>query len=223
MILKLLKRFVPRWPRRHPPSPGPGELLAYWQQRARTYGRRAVMNLGHDEDAVDAVTRNQRATLFPYLTKLLRGDECVALDFGCGPGRFTAQLAEAIGGRAIGVDPILPLLQLAPRWRGVDYLVSDGRRIPLADASVDVAWVCLVLGGLPDPQLAEAVAELERVLRPGGLLFLVENTSARENFRHWIFRPVRRYQRLFRSVPLAHLHDYYDLGERVSILAGRKT
>jgi SAM-dependent methyltransferase len=222
MIRNLLKRLVPRWPSRRPPDPGTDELLAYWQQRAETYGRRAVVNLGHDERALDDVTRRQLDTIFPYVTGRLRGDERVVLDFGCGPGRFTAYLAEAIRGRAIGVDPIQALIDLAPRRPEVEYLVSNGRRIPLADASVDVAWVCLVLGGLPDAQLAETASELERVLRPGGLLFLVENTASREDLAHWVFRSVASYRRLFPFAPLDHLHDYDDLGERISILAGRK-
>jgi ubiquinone/menaquinone biosynthesis C-methylase UbiE len=146
----------------------------------------------------------------------------VALDFGCGPGRFTADLAAAIRGRAIGVDPIESLIHLAPRSPDVEYLVSDGRRIPLPDASVDLAWVCLVLGGLADAHLAETAAELDRVMRPGGLLFVVENTSEKKDFAHWAFRSVDSYRRVFPFTALSHLHDYDDLGERISIMAGRK-
>jgi hypothetical protein len=104
----------------------------------------------------------------------------------------------------------------------VEYLLSDGRRIPLAGGSVDIAWVCLVLGGLPDASLAEARSELDRVLRTGGLLFVVENTSDRPTSLHWAYRSVAAYQKLLAFAPLAHLHDYYDLGERISIMAGRK-
>jgi ubiquinone/menaquinone biosynthesis C-methylase UbiE len=222
MNLLILKRLAARWSRRQRSLPGTPQLLRFWEKRAQTYGRRAVLNLGHGDAEVEAVTRQQRATIFPHLTRLLRGDERVALDFGCGPGRFTAHLAEAIHGHAIGVDPIQTLIELAPPRAGVEYLVSDGRRIPLPDASADIVWVCLVLGGLSDDQLAETVSELDRVLRSGGLLFLVENTSARENCPHWAFRSVKAYRRLVPFVPLAHLHDYDDLGECISIMAGRK-
>jgi SAM-dependent methyltransferase len=218
----MFKRLVTPWSDRQHDAVGADDLLRYWEERAQTYGRRAVVNLGHGDAQIEDLTRSQLDTIFPHLTRLLRGDERVALDFGCGPGRFTAALADAIHGRAIGVDPIQALIDLAPRQPMVEFCVSDGRRIPLLNVSVDVAWVCLVLGGLPDAQLGETVAELERVLRPGGLLFLVENTSAKKNFPHWIFRPVRRYQQLFSCAPLAHLHDYDDLGERISIMAGRK-
>jgi SAM-dependent methyltransferase len=196
--------------------------LTYWEERARRHGARAVLNLGHPEHESDAVTCRQAEEIFPHLLRWLAGDERIALDFGCGPGRFTGRLADAIRGRAIGVDPIRALIELAPRGPGVDYLVSDGRRIPLGDASVDLAWVCLVLGGIPNARLAETAAEIYRVLRPGGLLFLVENTSAKASFPHWAFRPVASYQRLFPGAGLTHLHDYDDLGERISVLAGRK-
>jgi SAM-dependent methyltransferase len=197
--------------------------LAYWEDRARAYGPRAILNLGHKEDEIEAVTRYQVETIFPHLTRSLRGDERVALDFGCGTGRFTLHLARLIGGRAVGVDPIRTLLDLAPAGPGVEYRISDGRRIPLPDADVDLVWVCLVLGGLTDDHLAETVREIDRVLRPGGLLFLIENTTSTESCAHWAFRPVARYQELCPFAALAYLHDYDDLGQRISILAGRKT
>jgi SAM-dependent methyltransferase len=216
-----LTRFF-RLRHRSPSQPSNEAGLAYWEIRAQTYGARAVVNLRHREDELEAITRRQLDEILPHLVRCLRGDERIVLDFGCGPGRFTAHLAEAIHGRAIGVDPIQTLIDLAPRGPGVQYLVSDGHFIPLSDASVDVVWICLVLGGLPDARLPETVLELERVLRPGGLLFLVENTSAKENCPHWFFRPVGWYSRLLRFAPLSHLHDYDDLGECISIMAGRK-
>jgi ubiquinone/menaquinone biosynthesis C-methylase UbiE len=196
--------------------------LGYWQNRARTYGARAVISLGHPEHEFEAVTLGQRRQILPYLVRCLNGRERVVLDFGCGPGRFTPLLAETISGRAIGVDPIRTLLDLAPRTPAVEYLLSDGRRIPLPDASVDVAWVCLVLGGLPEVSLPESGAELDRVLRTGGLLFVIENTSERADSPHWAYRSIATYQQVLAFAPLAHLHDYHDLGERISIMAGRK-
>jgi hypothetical protein len=59
------------------------------------------------------------------------------------------------------------------------------------------------------------------VLRPGGLVFLVENTSDGSGNAFWAFRSVAEYQRLFRPVSLEHVHDYHDLGERISVLTGR--
>lgn len=205
--------------RRAPCGVAPG--LAYWEDRARRYGARAALHLGHPASEVDAVTRRQRERLLPALSALLRGDERLALDFGCGPGRFTPDLARRVGS-AIGVDPIERLLALAPSDPDVEYRLLRGGRIPVADAEVDVAWVCLVLGGLRDEELEQAGAELRRVLAPGGLLFLVENTSERCDAPHWRFRSCEAYRTRLAWARLELLGEYDDLGERVSILAGRR-
>jgi ubiquinone/menaquinone biosynthesis C-methylase UbiE len=180
------------------------------------------VNLAHSGEQLEDLTHRQVAELFPHFRRQLRGDERMVLDFGCGPGRFTGPLAEATGGRVIGVDPMRELLDLAPRRPGIEYVLSDGRRIPLADTSIDVVWCCLVLGGLSDAKVVDTVSEFERVLRQGGLIFLVENTAAKPDCPHWRFRPVELYQALIPFAPLTHLHDYDDLGERISVLAGRK-
>lgn len=197
--------------------------LEHWEDLARKHGTRAVYHLGHSEAELDSVTRYQMETLFPILRRHLRGDERVLLDFGSGPGRFTPALAELLNGRAIGVDPIQRFLDMAPRTDRVEYRLLENGRIPLADQSVDVVWISLVLTAIPeDSVLRQSVAEVERVLRPGGLLFLVENTHERPDLPHLAYRPISFYASLFPSIPLRHEGDYYDLGERISILVGRK-
>ncbi|MBI1725707.1 MAG: class I SAM-dependent methyltransferase [Candidatus Rokubacteria bacterium] len=202
------------------PAPAP---LAYWTERARAHGPRSVLNLGHAESEYEAVTMAQKRELFPHLARCLTGQERVALDFGCGPGRFTADLADRIKGRAIGVDVVLAYLDMAAPHERVEYRPMDPGRIDLADGSVDLVWVCLVLGALREPVLSRSAAEIARVLRTGGLLFVVENTSEQPDAPHWTFRPVAEYQRLFPWAALRHIHDYRDLGERISVLAGRKS
>lgn len=198
--------------------------LAYWERRAREFGARSVLNLGHSEAEMEEITRLQKEILFPILRRHLSGHETVVLDFGSGPGRFTPALAGLVGGRAIGVDPIQSLLDLAPRGEGVEYRRIEDGRIPLPERSVDVVWITLVLGTITDDEaLRQSVAEVERVLRDGGLLFLVENTAEKRDKRHFLFRPIWFYASLFPSIPLIrHEGDYYDLGERISILVGRK-
>ena len=69
---------------------------------------------------------------------------------GCGPGRFTAALAELIGGEAIGCDTVQRLLDLAPRAPRVDYRLMAEGRLPVESGSADVVWICLVLGCILD-------------------------------------------------------------------------
>lgn len=170
---------------------------------------------------MEAVTRFQIDTIFPHFVAQLHGHEQRVLDFGCGSGRFTPHLARVINGHAVGIDPIQKLLDLAPRSTNVEYRLSDGRTIPLDDESIDVAWVCLVMGGLTTTEVSRAADELRRTLKPGGLLFLVENTSAKPDCPHWRFRTQQSYQEAFRFAFLDHLADYDDLGETISIFAGR--
>jgi SAM-dependent methyltransferase len=193
----------------------------YWEQRARRYGRRAVFNLAHRDEELDAVTELQRAVIFPALTPLLDGSEKVALDFGCGSGRFTADLAQLIHGSAVGVDPTRELLSLGQTSPGVQFMDMPGGGIPLPDGAADMIFVCLVLGGLRGADLDNAVREIGRVLRPGGLLALIENTSELPDAPHWVFRSVEQYQRILGFVSLRHLTDYQDAGERISMMAGR--
>lgn len=200
-----------------PPRPG----REYWEWRARQLGRLSVLNWGHPESEYESVTEAQKRELFPHLVRSLRGDEKLVVDFGCGPGRFTRDLAALTGGRAIGLDIVPAYLELAPRDERVHYQLMVEGAIDLPDGCADVVWVCLVLGAIGGPTLSPSVAEITRVLTSGGLLFLVENTLAVPDSEHWKFRSVAEYRAMFPSVALELLHEYTDRGESISVLAGR--
>jgi SAM-dependent methyltransferase len=202
---------------------GGDRLSKYWDKRATDYGKRSVLNLGHGPEEFEHVTTYQKKILFPELKSQLNGTERTLLDFGCGPGRFTEDLARIIGGRAIGVDPIERLLKLAPRGDDVEYRQLHHARIPCPTSSADVVWSCLVLGCIPNQKaLLCAVEEIERVLKPGGLLFLIECTDVKPTPGHVQFRSVEAYRELFSFAPLTVLSQYDDLGDTNSVMAGRK-
>ena len=185
-------------------------------------GDRAVFNAGHPDDALPAVTAMQKATLYPAFRSALNGSERTVLDFGCGTGRFTPDLAEMTGGTVVGVDPVDSLLERAPHDDRLEYRLMRPARIPVEGSSIDVVWICLVLGGITSERsLRQTTKELQRVLRPDGLLFLAENTTPTQSGRHWTFRSVESYQQLFPSIRLAQLAEYQDRGERISVLSGR--
>lgn len=194
---------------------------AYWKRRARELGERAVLNASHTRDQLSAVTLKQKCTLYPLLREALDGSEHTVLDFGCGTGRFPGDLAELVGGRVVGLDPIPGFLELAPRHETVEYRIMRPGLIPLPDGWADVVWVCIVLGGITHENVLRRTArELERVLHPGGLLFLVENTAEQPPAPHWVFRSTADYVDLFTAVRLAPISEYHDLGERISVLSG---
>jgi SAM-dependent methyltransferase len=181
-----------------------------------------VLNLAYRDVDFERVTAIQARNFLPLLQNLLDGSERTILDLGCGPGRFTGRLAELSTARVVGLDPVQSLVALAPRHDRVDYAVMETDRIPLADQSADVIWICLVLGGIPSPGVERTIREIWRVLKPSGLLFLVENTSSKRNGAHWIFRSFPNYKELFPFVDLAFLGEFDDLSEQLSIMAGRK-
>jgi ubiquinone/menaquinone biosynthesis C-methylase UbiE len=196
--------------------------IAMWRERAEVLSARAVFNAGHSDAELADVTEMQRRELYPRLRTLLNGQEKLTLDFGCGTGRFSRDLADMLGGQVVAIDPVQRLLDLAPPHPRVEYRLMRAGRIPLADGVADLIWICLVLGGVPEDLFDQTVRELDRVLKPGGLVFMVENTTDGKGSSFWKFRSVADYQRVLPNVPLSHLGDYTDLAERISIFGGRK-
>jgi arsenite methyltransferase len=98
------------------------------------------------------------------------------LDVGCGPGFYLAELAEQVGptGSVTGVDASPQTLALARRrTQGRDNVTlhqADATALPVPDTGFDAALSVQVLEYVADPDAA--LAELYRVLRPGGRLVL---------------------------------------------------
>lgn len=95
------------------------------------------------------------------------------LDVGCGPGHLARELAAAVGpgGQVCGVDVSEHMLALA--GESEVELVHVGRaRLPFDDEAFDAA-VATQVYEFVEP-LAEALAELHRVLRPGGRALILD-------------------------------------------------
>ena len=92
------------------------------------------------------------------------------LDVGCGTGSLSFALPEAANVASVtGIDQAEVYLEYA-RTRSADprftFRYGDARSLPFADGSFDCAFSMLVLHFIPDAQ--RAVAEMRRVVRPGG-------------------------------------------------------
>jgi arsenite methyltransferase len=102
------------------------------------------------------------------------------LDVGSGPGFLAAEMAAAVGesGAVCGIDISDDMLALAksrvaaPDAAAMEFRPGSATEIPYPDGSFDVAVSTQVLEYVPD--IPGALAELRRVLRPGGRVLLLD-------------------------------------------------
>jgi ubiquinone/menaquinone biosynthesis C-methylase UbiE len=92
------------------------------------------------------------------------------LDVGCGNGAFSEVLISSCPPSELhGIDPSEPQIAYAKSRvpnAVAQFRVGDGQNLPFDDASFDIATMALVISFVPDPD--KAVAEMARVVRPGG-------------------------------------------------------
>ncbi|HEY5997890.1 MAG TPA: methyltransferase domain-containing protein [bacterium] len=112
----------------------------------------------------------------------LREGDRVA-DLACGVGRYSVEIAKAVGARGVVYavdlwDEGLETLRRRTVGEGIGNvrpLRGDiTERIPLDDGSVDICLMATVLHDLPPERRGRALSEAARILRPGGTLVLVE-------------------------------------------------
>ena len=114
----------------------------------------------------------------------------VALDVGSGPGNVTASLARAAGpdGLALGVDISEPMLARAVEAQAgpnVGFLRADAQQLPFRDATFDAVTSLAVLQLIPEP--SATLAEIARVLKPGGRVAIMVPTAGRGGeFLKWL-------------------------------------
>ncbi len=114
------------------------------------------------------IVEQRRATLEALA---LRAGERV-IDVGCGPGSLCAEMAAA-GASVVGVDPSPAMLGLAEqRGSAVELFRGDALSLPVEDADFDAAVSTQVYEYVAD--IDGALAEVRRVLRPGGRLLILD-------------------------------------------------
>ena len=102
-------------------------------------------------------------------------NEWVVGDLGCGTGETSAAIAPFVQ-HVIAVDASAQMLQAARKrlqtLENVELRRGDLEALPIDDARLDAATLMLVLHYVPEP--ARALAEVARVLKPGGRCLLVD-------------------------------------------------
>ena len=109
--------------------------------------------------------------------RVAAGLEGEVLEVGFGSGRNVPHYPPAVR-RVLAVDPAVVGRRLAARRVEaspvpVEYVGLDGEDLPVADASVDRVLTTWTLCTIPD--VDRALAEIHRVLRPGGALHFLEH------------------------------------------------
>jgi len=137
-------------------SPEPDDNARLWEDHARWWID--GFTAGADEEYEEQI--------LPLAAEELRGAARV-LDVGCGDGQVS-RLAWKLGAElVVGVDPTHNQISVAhERGGGPAYVRGPAARLPFADAAFDAVVACLVFEHIDD--VDEAIAEVARVLRPGG-------------------------------------------------------
>jgi SAM-dependent methyltransferase len=112
------------------------------------------------------------------------------LEVGCGPGELAARIMAELGAEVIALDISPRMVELARR-RGVDARLGDVQELPFGDDGFDCGVAAWMLYHARD--VDRALAELARVLRPGGRLVAVTNHPGHfAEIRHLIGAPPLR-------------------------------
>ena len=107
---------------------------------------------------------------------------CV-LDLGCGKGRFAERLA-ARGAKVVGVDVAPSMIASA---RGFPRVLGTARRLPFSAGAFDAVIAVEVFEHLASTSISAVLIEVRRVLRPGGLVAIVDKNAGSWNARRqWL-------------------------------------
>ena len=112
-----------------------------------------------------------------------------ALDVACGTGDLTLELAARVGerGEVVGCDFSASMLELARRKApGIQFDQANALRLPYPDDAFDAATVGFGARNFSD--LRQGLAEMARVVRPGGRVVVLEITNPQRPPLSWFYR-----------------------------------
>jgi demethylmenaquinone methyltransferase/2-methoxy-6-polyprenyl-1,4-benzoquinol methylase len=113
------------------------------------------------------------------------------LDLATGSGDLALTIGRACPqALMVGADFCLPMLQIARRKGVTNLVVADALRLPFSAEAFDVVTVAFGLRNMVSWE--EALAEMRRVLRPGGHLLILDFSVPHAPLR-WIYRPYLHY------------------------------
>jgi SAM-dependent methyltransferase len=120
---------------------------------------------------VDVTGPDAREIVFKSVAEV---QPATVVEVGCGEGELAQRMQRELAVQLVAIDQSARMVELT-RARGVDARIGQVESLPFADGSFDVAVAAWMLYHVSD--LDRAVAELARVLRPGGRLVAATNAE----------------------------------------------
>ena len=147
------------------------------EQTPQTSGN--VLHWAGTYDALTTLILHPSQKSIGLLAQVKAGDQ--VLDVGCGTGRLTmaAQSWAEPGGQATGLDPSPEMVKVARQNAAragsqTRFELGVIESLPFPDASFEVVLNRLMLHHLPDELKKRGLAEIHRVLKPGGICLVVD-------------------------------------------------
>jgi ubiquinone/menaquinone biosynthesis C-methylase UbiE len=111
------------------------------------------------------------------------------LDVGCGPGTMAILMAKKVGpeGEVVGIDASLEMIEVArnkakKQGSHARFEPAAIESLPFPDATFDAATSTFMLHHLPDDVQCKGLAEVRRVIKPGGRVLIVDFSSESGSF-----------------------------------------
>ena len=171
-----------------------GDVHANADKAARVRSMFAAIAPAYDlNNRLHSMWRDQSWRRFAVRAARIKGGESV-VDVACGTGDLSLAFAKALdraergdaGGKVIGIDFTAEMLEIArvkkahPRVR---YEQGDAQNLQLPDACADVVSIAFGIRNVQD--VAKALREFRRILKPGGRLVILEFSEPRNALMRW--------------------------------------
>ena len=126
----------------------------------------------------------EKARVLDGLSSEVVGVRRSLLDVGCGTGTVHSRMMAA-GWSVTGVDPSSESIECAEHENpGASYLCARATEIPLPGDAFDMASAVCVFHHVPPPDRPQVVSEMARLVRPGGIVAIVEHAPHHPYTRH---------------------------------------
>jgi SAM-dependent methyltransferase len=160
------------------PGVGDTDLQPYWDRVSQTYAADDPLAAVCYPGAPVWLNRFFAGQQWKTVTRVLgsrRLEGARVLDIGCGFGRWTRWLAQR-GADPVGVDPTEGMLEAARRAspKSIEYLQMSATALDFPDDHFDLVTCITVIQHLEPDEQEAAIAELARVLQPGGYAVVLD-------------------------------------------------